>query len=156
MGAALCWIPIIGWIACAIAALVAAAIIGIAAAVALGETGSPTDVNAELDDLHSYRDVLLMRGTWVYDSAHEGWNEIHPIKHCQRIMDSGGGLTGWPADTKDRVNRWCDAVGTAGSELTATSQQRPENQWEIHPVVDGCRPNDPAVVESKGDAHLFP
>jgi len=27
----------------------------------------------------------LVSGTWVYDSAHEGWNEIHPIKKCLRL-----------------------------------------------------------------------
>lgn len=30
-------------------------------------------------------DILVVKGSWVYDSAHEGWNEIHPIKHCQTI-----------------------------------------------------------------------
>jgi hypothetical protein len=150
VGAVLCMIPIIGWIACLIAALIAAAIIGIAAAVALNDTGSPTDVNSELDELHSYVDVLLVRGTWVYDSAHEGWNEIHPIKHCQRVIDSGGGLTGWPADIKDRVERWCEAVGTAHSPLTQTEQEKPENKWEIHPVIDGCDPRDPNTPPDGG------
>jgi hypothetical protein len=143
VGAAVCWIPLIGWIACVVAAIVAAAILGIAAAVALNDRGSPTDVNAELDQLHSYVDVLLVRGTWVYDSAHEGWNEIHPIKHCQRIMNSGGSLTGWPANIEQKVKEWCGAVDTAQSPLTAAEQDRPENKWEIHPVIDGCNPKDP-------------
>jgi hypothetical protein len=147
VGAVLCMIPIIGWIACLIAGLIAAAILGIAAAVALNDRGSPTDVNSELDQLHSFRDVLLMRGTWVYDSAHEGWNEIHPIKHCQRVLDSGGTLFGWPADIEQRVKRWCDAVGTAGSPLTQAEQEKPENQWQIHPLIDGCAPRDPGSTD---------
>ncbi|HEV2899159.1 MAG TPA: hypothetical protein VGX71_15260 [Pseudaminobacter sp.] len=140
VGAVFCAIPIIGWIACVIAAVIAAAILGIAAIIALNDTGSPTDVNSELDELHSYRDVLVVRGTWVYDTAHEGWNEIHPIKHCQRIENSGGGLTGCPADIEVRAREWCGAVSEAQSELTVESQSRPENQWEIHPAIDGCRP----------------
>jgi hypothetical protein len=140
VGAVLCSIPIIGWIACAIAAVIAAAIIGIAAIVALNDTGSPTDVNSDLDELHSYQDVLIVKGTWVYDTAHEGWNEIHPIKQCQRILNSGGGLTGWPKDIEDRVKEWCGALGTAQSPITVEAQGRPENQWEVHPLVDGCRP----------------
>jgi hypothetical protein len=143
VGAVLCMIPIIGWIACLIAGLIAAAIIGTAAIVALNDQGSPTDVNAELDQLHTYQDVLLVRGTWVYDTAHEGWNEIHPIKHCQRILDSGGTLGGWPDDIEERVTRWCDAVGKVDSPLTRAEQDKPENQWEIHPVIDGCAPGKP-------------
>ena len=135
-------IPIIGWIACLIAGLVAAAILAIAAAVALGERGSPTDVNSELDELHSYRDVLVVKGTWVYDSAHTGWNEIHPIKQCQRIDNSGGGLTGWPSDIEARAKRWCAALDDAQTNATTTAQALPENQWVIHPVIDGCRPDD--------------
>jgi hypothetical protein len=61
VGAVFCAIPIIGWIACVIAALIAAAILGIAMIVALNDTGSPTDVNSELDELHSYRDILLVK-----------------------------------------------------------------------------------------------
>jgi hypothetical protein len=140
-GTVLCMIPIIGWIACAIAALIALALVGIGALAALNDTGSPTDVDPTLDDLHSYKDVLLVRGTWVYDSAHEGWNEIHPIKHCQRILDGvSGALTGWPADIETRVRQWCAAVGEATSAVTVAAQGRPEHQWTVHPVVDGCQP----------------
>jgi hypothetical protein len=142
VGAALCMVPVIGWIACVIAGLIAAAIIGIAALVALGERGSPTDVNSELDELHSYTDVLVVKGTWIYDSAHSGWNEIHPIKQCQRIDNSGGGLTGWPSDIQERTREWCKALDDAQTKTTTTAQALPENQWVTHPVIDGCRPDD--------------
>lgn len=143
VGSVLCVIPIIGWIACAIAALIALALVGIGAIAALNDTGSPTDVDPTLDDLHSLRDVLLVRGTWVYDSAHEGWNEIHPIKHCQRILEGTGGvLMGWPADIEARVREWCAAVADAKAPLTVDAQGRPENQWTVHPTVDGCQPAD--------------
>ena len=143
VGTVLCAIPIIGWIACLIAAALALLIVGIGAIVALNDTGSPTDVDPTLDDLHSLKDVLLVRGTWVYDSAHEGWNEIHPIKHCQRILDvSSGVLMGWPADIDARVRAWCGAVTDATSAATTDLQSRPEHQWTVHPVVDDCRPAD--------------
>ena len=140
VGTALCAIPIFGWIACLIAALVALALVGIGIAVALNDTGAPTDVNADLDQLHSFQDVLIVHGSWVYDSAHEGWNEIHPIKHCQRVAELSSTLTGWPDDIEDRVKAWCGAVDDAIAAGTQGLQKRPENQWEIHPDVDGCRP----------------
>lgn len=30
-------------------------------------------------------DVIMMKGRWIYDSLHDGWNEIHAIHHCQII-----------------------------------------------------------------------
>jgi hypothetical protein len=27
-------------------------------------------------------DLLGVRGTYVFDSFHEGWNELHPIEKC--------------------------------------------------------------------------
>jgi hypothetical protein len=49
-----------------------------------GEIGVGTELNGDLPEVDS-GDILVVKGTWVYDSAHEGWNEIHPILHCQRI-----------------------------------------------------------------------
>ena len=71
--------------------------------------------------------------------GHDGWNEIHPIKHCQRIGTWSGG---WNIDAKIARDHWCEAVGTVSSPLTRDNQQRPENQWTIHPVIDGCAPSD--------------
>jgi hypothetical protein len=84
-------------------------------------------------------DILVVLGTWVYDSAHEGWNEIHPIKHCQHIGRWGGS---WGIDAKLARDHWCEAVGSVSSGLTRDNQKRPENQWTIHPLIDGCRPTN--------------
>ena len=93
----------------------------------------------------------MVKGTWVYDNAHEGWNEIHPIKQCQRIQNSGGGLTGWPSDTPSRAREWCKALDDAGSDATTAAQGLSENQWVIHPVIDGCRPveggHNPPIIK---------
>jgi len=145
---ALCLIPIIGWIACAIAAalLVVAAAAFIAAIVHGNlDAGSPSDVDPSLGgEMHQNdcsgvgADLVVVSGEWVYDSLHEGWNEIHPIRHCQRI----GTWTGfWPwTDPQAERDKWCGAIASAGSPLTVDNQRKPENQWTVHPSVDGCKP----------------
>lgn len=145
---ALCIVPVIGWIACLIAAIAIA--LGAAAFLA-GlihgnlDAGSPSDVNPALgSELHQNNcdgtgaDIVVVQGEWVYDSLHEGWNEIHPIRRCQKI----GTWTGsWPFDQATR-DAWCEALGKAGSGLTIANQAKPENQWTVHPMVDGCRPKN--------------
>jgi hypothetical protein len=141
-----CSIPIIGWIACAVLGAVAAVIVVVGIVVALNDTGDPNDVDAGLGEIHANdptgrgADILVVRGTWVYDSAHEGWNELHPILQCQRI----GTWTGsWSVDTRTYVDHWCNALATAEDPGTVTAQLQPENQWEVHPVIDGCTPSPP-------------
>jgi hypothetical protein len=38
------------------------------------------------------------------------------------------------------VKRWQNAVGDATSPATLASQKLPQNQWQIHPILDGCQP----------------
>jgi hypothetical protein len=142
--AIVCAIPVIGWIACAILSAIAGLIVLGGIIGALSDTGDPNDVDPSLGEIHMNdatgrgADILLVHGTWVYDSAHEGWNEIHPIKQCQRIGTWEGY---WDmADPTAYIKRWCDAIGTASDPLTATTQERPEHTWEIHPLIDGCDP----------------
>lgn len=142
-----CAIPVIGWIACVV--LGAAAFITFIAGVveALDNKGDPNDVDPGLGELHAPdvtgrgADILFVKGTWVYDSAHEGWNEIHPILHCQRIGTWSGTWEGTPfarANTAAAVKRWCDAVTAADAPATRAAQQQPQNQWVVHPAIDGC------------------
>jgi len=143
--AIVCAIPVFGWIACLILTLIAAIITVVGIVVGLNDTGSPTDVNPDLGELHvndatgKGADILFVKGAWVYDSAHEGWNELHPIKHCQRI---GTWYGNWPFDAKTTVDYWCDAVGKATDPLVTENQKNPENQWTIHPLIDGCQGSD--------------
>lgn len=77
----------------------------------------------------------------MYDSAHEGWNELHPILHCQRIGTWGGSWSSSefaPPHTMDAVQRWCGKVIEAEDPATVSAQLLVENQWEVHPVIDGC------------------
>jgi hypothetical protein len=142
-----CAIPIIGWIACAILGVAAAVVFIAGVFSALNNTGDPNDVNPGLGEIHTPDatgrggDVLVVKGRWVYDSAHEGWNEIHPILHCQRIAEWNGSWAGTEfaaPNTKAAVDRWCDAIAEAQDPLTVAAQNEPKNQWEIHPLVDGC------------------
>ena len=104
-------------------------------------------VDPNLGDLHVNdptgrgADILVIQGTWVYDSAHEGWNEIHPIKHCQKI---GTWERTWNESPVPDGNpkRWCEAIGAASDPLTVAAQDEPQNQWVIHPVIDGCDSGD--------------
>lgn len=148
----ICAIPVVGWLACIIMALIVAAVVGIGMAVALNDTGNPTDVNANLGNLEQGVDILVVRGTWVYDSAHEGWNELHPIKQAQKTGEFTGNWQdaydtlkplvpgGTPLNVETYVKYWCDALGKVIAPGTVLEQQKPENHWEIHPVVDGCNP----------------
>jgi hypothetical protein len=146
--AAVCAIPVVGWIACGVLETITGLIFLIGIIVGLTDTGDPNDVNPGLGEIrlgdHTGRgaDILVVRGTWVFDSAHDGWNELHPILHCQRTNDTWGGS--WHTtsfaqpNTMAAVQRWCEKVTEVDQPETVRSQQQSANQWEVHPVIDGC------------------
>jgi hypothetical protein len=190
--AVVCAIPVFGWIACAILGVIALVITIAGLFNGLDDKGHPSVFDpktGQTSTLENRRHILFVRGDWVYDTAHEGWNEIHPIKDCQLVakndfadrvdwegliapfmvasnkwsfdmtVDPGGGappieLTSpitnkksgppTPADWKAWVQSWCEAVRQANSPLTVAAQQQPQNQWQTHPDVDGCRPTPSA------------
>lgn len=143
VGAVVCSIPIIGWVACAVIFVIAAIVAIVGVVVALNDKGSPSDANADLTELHTNdatgvgADILLVRGEWVYDSLHDGWNELHPIRYAQKI----GTWTGsWGFDAKIATDHWCEEVRKASDPLTVDEQSKPQHTWTIHPEVDGCLP----------------
>lgn len=133
----------IGAIVAAILAFLAflAALIG--GAVGLGDTGSPADVDPNLGALHTNdpasnnlgADLLYVEGSWVYDNFHEGWNELHPIKRCERMGRWDGD---WPKDFGDRIDRLRAAFEDTDRPETKHEQTRPQHHWHHHPDVDGC------------------
>ncbi len=160
--AAVCAVPIFGWIACLVLS-VAAGLVTLGGILnALNDTGNPNDVNPNMTPIHSAgapdgsgADILVIKGTWVYDSAHTGWNEIHPVKHCQKIGTmlnqqwkeiqitvDGDAQFQAITDIKAFVDGWCDLVDTVTLPETVANQELPENQWTIHPLVDGCQPSN--------------
>lgn len=136
---------IAAYLVCLVAPLVISILLAILAALAFiagaiaahgVRTGSPSDTNPEIETLHVNVDVVYVRGTWVYDPLHEGWNEIHPIKVCCIIGKCDGEGTTEPAD--DVILRIRDGFDVALAEETKANQARPEHQWQIHPDLDGC------------------
>lgn len=77
-----CAIPFLGWIVCALLSAIALVIAFAGVVAALNDKGTPSVIDPKYPGVHTGRDILFVQGTWVYDSAHEGWNEIHPIKDC--------------------------------------------------------------------------
>jgi hypothetical protein len=80
--------------------------------------------------------VVGVIGTWVYDSVHDGWNEIHPVKSIQAVGTMAPSLDGYPWDPS--WAGWCDMMNQASSGPTRQTQLQHSNGWIIHPVVDGC------------------
>jgi hypothetical protein len=84
-----CAIPVVGWVVCAILSAVALIITLVGIFAALNDKGKPSVYDPATGQtssaLHPGQDILFVKGTWVFDTAHEGWNEIHPIKECQLV-----------------------------------------------------------------------
>jgi hypothetical protein len=129
----------VGAIIAAILALLSLLGLGIGAAVGSSDNASPADENPALGgDVHPC-DILVVAGSWVYDSGHQpsGWNEIHPIKFCSPIGHYKGE---WPPNLTDLETFWATALGDATSTTTIELQKLPQNQWQVHPILDGCEP----------------
>ena len=112
--------------------------------VQIDETGAPDGA-----DQH----IVLVRGDWVYDAGHAGWNEIHPVRYVQRLDNVPADFDGTAIASAELVERfarevldpWCLEVGRSEDPIVVEAQAEPENSWHIHPSVDGCR--EPVVVE---------
>jgi hypothetical protein len=104
--------------------------------------GSPSDVNAgDLTDNTGVNesgqgvgaDIVYVQGTWVCDTLHERWNEIHPIKICTKMGKWNGD---WPSP--DIILRLRRGFDVANDPETLVNQALPEYQWQVHPELDGC------------------
>ena len=155
----ICAIPVIGWIACLIISLIFAGIAGaiLAAGIsnALDNTGDPSHAGVN-GTLEPGKSLVVVKGTWVFDTAHGGWNELHPIKHCEIIGTWSGSWEdvfdtlrknddvpdGLQIDANVYAKYWCDAIEKANDPTTRETQKRPQHRWRIHPVIDGCDPED--------------
>jgi hypothetical protein len=151
-----CQIPVWGWIASLILELLAllAALFGHAASQSDRAEGSPTDVNPSLGSLHPAKgndwkraDVLYVFGTWVFDGGHQdekhGWNEVHPIKEALKIGEWSGDWASFNARYQPKLcDAYHDAIAVGRNTATLSAQARRENQWMVHPLIDGCRDDD--------------
>jgi len=183
-----CKIPIVCDVVCAfyVAATVAAGIVlgalagalagpGLTAVVVAGiaarafgivDDGQFSDAADDPDsgNLHD-EDCVFVAGDHVYDAGHpEGWHELHPVKHVQKMCqesfdpqccphaDSGSSDPVTLVRTfddpafRDRVfllwNRCCSEYHKVTDPATTTNQADPENLWCLHPLIDGCRRPD--------------
>lgn len=123
--------------------------------------GNPLDVNHNLGTL-SGGDLVVVKGEWIYDSLHAGWHEIHPVRHCEIILERENILVpdaelDWPhyvvtnpatglpvnfldaASVEDFRQVWCGLIKDGESAEEDGSRDDPKNDWEIHPLVDGCK-----------------
>jgi hypothetical protein len=99
---------------------------------------NPSDVSGTPSELHTNdpntnvgADLLYVSGTWVFDSFHEGWNELHPIKKCTPIGAWNGA---WPADVPTIAQKLDDGFKDAHN----ANDDDPHSRWEVHPYIDGC------------------
>lgn len=160
---AICSIPLIGWVVCAIAAAIWLAITAAAVAIAWAAThvGDINDVydpaagelTAADPKTGDGGDVILVRGDWVYDAGHTGWNEIQPIRHVQKLTDvidpryrdmAKADVALVDAFKKEVLDPWCFRVGEGSDPGVKDAQKEPESRWRIHPLIDGCTP-DPVI-----------
>jgi hypothetical protein len=146
-----------GWVVGILAGIILL-LLAIGILLGLGDRGDPNDVN-HVGEFHLNKcdhtgaDTLIVKGRWVYDSGHifplvnhvpflghqqkGAWNELHPITFCCKAN----------CDSVDVIllrNRWQAAIGDATSPATLASQAQPQNQWQVHPLIDGCQP--PIIV----------
>lgn len=165
----------LGWVGAVAGALVGA-VPGVGALVAATLIGDLVNTDGSFADAANdpasgtieEEDALFVAGDLVYDAGHkEGWHEIHPVKHLQKIcsrphpgavlVDEHGesyGEAECPPERRtnhphfqdqnfrDRVtlfwDRWCKQYQTSRDPLVIDNQQNPENQWCLHPLIDGC------------------
>lgn len=146
---AACSLPGIGWLACLLVLLALLALTALLGGIVWAATHNG-DINDVLDPSSgemNLGDIVVVKGDWVYDAGHGGWNEIHPVRHVQVIRVPPKFRGASPATEalveefkKKILDPWCFQVGTAGSDLVKGEQKKPENKWHIHPVIDGCEP----------------
>ncbi|MBS1133678.1 MAG: hypothetical protein H6R02_819 [Burkholderiaceae bacterium] len=127
----------------------------IAVGIAWAAADDGNDADAVVGGGHvATKDWVVLRGRWAYDGGHTGWAEVHATRYVQKIdrFDVPTDPTRFSAYQKS----WCERLSevphgddpathplTPAQQTVADNQQSPENQWVLHPDVDGCEPDDP-------------
>lgn len=150
-GGGLCgWKPLgipLGAVICSVvqAALLPVTLVGLVVVWFNATDGNPDDARTDPNGGElTIGDMIVVTGRWSYDAAHTGWNELHPVKTIQKV-DSA------TAVGSDLAKVWCELLAvvpppgattpgtmTPGQWRTFQAQGQPANQWQLHPVVDGC------------------
>jgi len=88
-------------------------------------------------------DLAYVFGRWVYDSLHQGAesNELHPVHYMIKIGEATQGdlsIGLWPPDLGVIQLKYDTQFGVINSPGTIEIQKQPQNQWTVHPLLDGC------------------
>lgn len=130
------------------------ALLAAAAAWALADDGDAADALVGGGTIGA-DDWVVARGRWVYDGGHDGWNEMHATRVVQKVGPQS--VPKDPVQFKAYMEHWCDLLAeiprvvdpgvhplTPEQQAVDDNQKRPEHQWTVHPVLDGCTPvHDP-------------
>jgi hypothetical protein len=142
-------IPVIGPILSWLLMLLALLMLIFGSYIARTDTASPPDSTwgsslvgfDSTADRNTQVDIVYVFGRWIYDSLHTGWNELHPLHFLIKIGTATQGDLSqgvWPADLGDRWLRLDAIFAGIGSASSAVTQAEPQNQWTLHPAIDGC------------------
>ncbi|HKS21284.1 MAG TPA: hypothetical protein VJZ76_00690 [Thermoanaerobaculia bacterium] len=181
-----CHIPIVCGIVCFLVGVAAAIVAGaafailglfpglgaiaIAALISLFARDNGEFSDAAVDDESGNieeGDCVFVFGDHVWDAGHDdGWMEIHPVKHLQKICSHDVFLDDkasvyqsdccpsahvnselfqsdqFHADVKAFMDKWCELLKQGKKGEVIAAQDLPENWWCIHPLVDGCKPKE--------------
>jgi hypothetical protein len=127
-------------VALIVAALTSAAATGIGWAIGVaigGDEGSPADVAAEPGSgTVEVGDHVAILGDWIFDNAHDGWHELHPVKSLIRIpCPTGTKVPGVDVEephsqrSEDAIEKNCLALiaNNAGETCRLLAQGRDPN-----------------------------
>ena len=89
-------------------------------------------------------DLVYVCGRWVFDSLHQpvGSNELHPVHYIVKVgsVPMGGLTTGdWGIDLESMKTKLDQQYSIINMPSTVNIQSKPENQWSLHPLIDGCQ-----------------
>ena len=131
-------------------------LVALAAAWAAASDGNVGDALVGGGTINS-KDQVIVRGRWTYDGGHTGWNEIHATRIVQKVDN----IPVNRAEFEKFRQTWCDRMSeiprvtdpglktlSPAEQATYDNQQRPENQWTLHPDIDGCSPQEaPPIIK---------
>lgn len=120
-----------------------------------GDNGSPADVAAEPGSgTIEVGDHIAIVGDWIFDNAHDGWHELHPVKKVLRIpCPDRGSAPGVDPEAPDsersraaieanclsylagNAAQICRLLKDGAEPAVIVDQHKPENNPEYHPQL---------------------
>jgi hypothetical protein len=93
-------------------------------------------------------DLAYVFGRWVCDTGfmHPAANELHPVHFMCKIGQTTQGAIAaeqWPGALNTVQTKLDAFVAYINTPAASALQAQPENQWTVHPVLDGCEGSTP-------------